>query len=97
MLNNKRRFLPFFISLTAFSGSLYAQTCASSSTVRFQTTLGGIDVVLTPGVTPNTVTNFLSYVCSGAYSNTIFHRSLTIAAAVPPYIIQGGGYALGPG
>ena len=53
----------------------------------------------------------MTYVCSGAYGsgnltvdgtqvpyvNTIIHRSLTIAAAVPPYIIQGGGYALGPG
>jgi len=58
-----------------------------------------------------TVANFMTYVCSGAYAsgfltvdgmqvpyvNTIIHRSLTIAAAVPPYIIQGGGYALGPG
>src|SRR5579863_7439554 len=112
LLNTKRRFFPFFIAsivLAAFSGCLSAQTaCPNSSTVRFQTSLGGIDVVLTPSVTPLTVANFLTYVCSGAYTagnlsvngaqvpyvGTIIHRSLTIAAAVPPYVIQGGGYAL---
>jgi uncharacterized protein (TIGR03437 family) len=55
-----------------------------------------------------TVANFMTYVCSGAYTagdlsvngeqvpyvSTIIHRSLTVAAAVPPYVIQGGGYAL---
>jgi uncharacterized protein (TIGR03437 family) len=86
--NTRRRFFPVFIALAAFSGSLNAQT------VRFQTTLGGIDVVLTPSVTPVTVANFMSYVNSGGYADTIIHRSLTIAAAVPPYVIQGGGYVL---
>jgi uncharacterized protein (TIGR03437 family) len=61
------------------------------------TTLGSIDVVLTPNQTPMTVANFMTYVSSGAYNNTIIHRSLPVSAAVPPYIIQGGGYALGPG
>jgi len=88
--NTKRRFFPFFIAVAAFSGSLYAQT------VRFQTTLGGIDVVLTPNITPITVTNFMTYVNSGAYTNTLIHRSLSpnVATPTPPYIIQGGGYVL---
>lgn len=84
MLKTKLLFLPFFIALT-----LPAQT------VRFQTSLGGIDVVLTPTPTPLTVANFMNYVNSGAYNNTIIHRSLPVSAAVAPYIIQGGGYALG--
>jgi uncharacterized protein (TIGR03437 family) len=102
--NTRRRFFPFFITLAISAAALNAQT------LRFQTTLGGIDVILTPSVTPMTVANFMTYVNSGAYSggyldvngeqvpyvNTIIHRSLTIAAAVPPYVIQGGGYALGP-
>jgi uncharacterized protein (TIGR03437 family) len=107
--NTRRRFFSFLVVLAAFSGCLNAQTtCPSSSVVRFQTNLGGIDVVLTPTVTPMTVANFMTYVCSGAYTagdltvngeqvpyvGTIIHRSLTIAAAVPPYVIQGGGYAL---
>lgn len=89
-----------------------AQTCSTSSTVRFQTTLGGIDVVLTPSVTPLTVANFMTYVCSGAYTSgyfdvdrtkpytggTIIHRSLNASNQTPPfYLIQGGGFALGAG
>ena len=54
--------------------------------VRFNTTLGNIDVQLSPGDAPLNVANFLSYVNSGAYTTSIFHRS------VPGFIIQGGGY-----
>ena len=35
---------------------------------------------------PITVNNFLTYVVSGEYNNTIFHR------IVPEFIVQGGGY-----
>lgn len=90
-----RKFLTVFITLAASGAALHAQT------LRFQTNLGGIDVVLTPNVTPLTVANFLTYVNSGAYSNTIIHRSLNAAnqtgATTPFYLIQGGGYVLGPG
>jgi peptidyl-prolyl cis-trans isomerase A (cyclophilin A) len=58
----------------------------NAQTVRFQTTLGGIDVILTPTITPLTVANFMAYVSSGTYNNTIFHRS------VPGFVLQGGGY-----
>jgi uncharacterized protein (TIGR03437 family) len=82
------RFIPFFLIALGID----------AQTVRFQTTFGGIDVVLTPTTTPLTVANFMNYVDSGAFSNTIFHRSLSpsAASAAPPYIIQGGGYVLGP-
>ena len=107
----KLRFFPFFIALI-LPAALNAQTCSTSSTVRFQTTLGGIDVVLTPSVTPLTVANFMTYVCSGAYTSgyfdvdrtkpytggTIIHRSLNASNQTPPfYLIQGGGFALGAG
>jgi len=58
-----------------------------------------IDVTLTPSITPQTVANFMTYVNSGAYANTIIHRSLNAvnSSSTPPYLIQGGGYVLGPG
>ena len=68
--------------------------------VTFQTTEGEIQVGLTDAATPNTVANFLSYVESGAYADTIFHRSVDIATGLggsptaPGSIIQGGGYSI---
>ena len=55
------------------------------------TSLGNINVQLAPTAAPNNVANFLSYVNSGAYTNSIIHRS------VPGFIIQGGGYTVSAG
>ncbi len=76
----RKVYLPLLFVLSA---ALQAQN------VRFHTNLGDIDVTLTPDVAPLTVANFLNYLNSGAYTNTIFHRS------VSGFIIQGGGYTLG--
>ncbi len=58
--------------------------------VDLQTNLTGantdIPLLLTDAATPITVANFLQYVNSGEYANTIIHRS------VPGFVIQGGGY-----
>lgn len=54
----------------------------------FNTTLGTIPVLLTPGTTPKTVANFKSYVDKGAYANSIVHRS------VPGFVWQAGGFRL---
>jgi cyclophilin family peptidyl-prolyl cis-trans isomerase len=68
--------------------------------VTFKTNLGTITVSLTDAATPLTVANFLSYVNSGAYTDTIFHRSAVLAAgtggspSAPADIIQGGGYVV---
>jgi len=68
--------------------------------------MGGIDVTLTPSLTPMTVANFMDYVNSGfyaggtingmAYSSTIFTASSNPNATtpIPPYTVQGGGYTL---
>src|SRR5262249_41478348 len=40
-----------------------------------------------------TVTNFLTYVNSGAYTNTVVHRSVRVSDAGVD-VIQGGGFAL---
>lgn len=59
---------------------------AAASVVRVNTSLGVIDIELFDAAAPATVANFLSYVQSGAFDNTFFHRS------VPGFVIQGGGY-----
>ncbi len=65
--------------------ALFCQTVTGPSIV-FNTSLGNINVTLFPGDAPLNVANFLSYVNSGAYNNSFFHRS------VANFIIQGGGY-----
>lgn len=75
MLHTKRLFLPLFAT-----AALYAQT------VRFDTSLGGIDVILNPSTAPNTVANFMTYVNAGSYNKTIIHR------VIPSFVVQGGGY-----
>ena len=61
--------------------------------VRFATPLGNIDVRLLPQDAPQTVANFLSYVSSGAYNGSFFHRAVDDTNLTPPFeIIQGGGY-----
>ncbi len=77
---------PFALCFLAFAAVLPAQTIPPE--VRFHTNLGDIDVALTPDAAPKTVANFLSYMSKGAYSNSIFHRS------VPGFIIQAGGFQL---
>jgi peptidyl-prolyl cis-trans isomerase A (cyclophilin A) len=57
--------------------------------VRFSTSVGNIDVQLLPNDAPKTVANFLSYVNSGAYANTFFHRAVPAANGLS--VIQGGG------
>jgi|GEM_PF-3232623 len=54
--------------------------------VQFDTDLGKFNVELNATAAPVTVTNFLSYVNAGRYTNSFFHRS------VPGFVIQGGGF-----
>jgi cyclophilin family peptidyl-prolyl cis-trans isomerase len=65
----------------------FADADVVGSIVHFDTNQGGIDVQLDDQKTPLTVNNFLSYVKSGAYTDTIFHRS------VPNFVVQAGGFA----
>ena len=56
------------------------------SKVLFKTSLGDIELTLNAEKAPKTVENFLSYVKSGHYNDTIFHR------VIPGFMIQGGGF-----
>lgn len=57
-----------------------------ATVVEVQTSLGNIQINLFDETTPETVENFLSYVNSGRYANSIVHRSM------PGFVIQSGGF-----
>jgi peptidyl-prolyl cis-trans isomerase A (cyclophilin A) len=59
----------------------------SENTVILLTNKGNIKLKLYPEKAPITVKNFLSYIDSGFYNNTIFHR------IIPGFVIQGGGFS----
>jgi len=54
--------------------------------VDLQTSLGSIKIELDEARAPKTVANFLSYVDSGHYDGTLFHR------VIDGFMAQGGGY-----
>lgn len=76
----------FALGLGLFLLGALRAPCADPIFVRFNTNLGNIDVELLPNAAPLNVANFLTYVDSGAYTNSFIHRS------VPGFVIQGGGY-----
>jgi peptidyl-prolyl cis-trans isomerase A (cyclophilin A) len=69
------------------TGLLTASIGAQATIVKFETSLGDIEVNLFDEYTPATVANFLAYVENGSYNNTFIHRS------VKGFVVQGGGYA----
>ena len=60
---------------------------ASAQTiVRYDTVMGGFNILLFDDITPITVTNFLGYVERGDFDNNLIHRSAS------NFVIQGGGW-----
>ena len=57
--------------------------------VRLHTNFGAITLELDAERAPDTVANFLNYVKSGFYDNTVFHR------VIDGFMIQGGGFEPG--
>jgi len=57
--------------------------------VTMMTSLGAINLELDVNQAPITVKNFLTYVESGFYDGTLFHR------VIPGFMIQGGGMSPG--
>ncbi len=74
----------FFIAGLGSTG--FAEETPTVPMVRLETTLGDIIIELNPAAAPKTVENFLSYVKSGFYNNTLFHR------VIKGFMIQGGGF-----
>jgi peptidyl-prolyl cis-trans isomerase A (cyclophilin A) len=78
----RRQLLAATLAVTVFSAA--AQSLAPR--VVLETTQGNIVIELAPQAAPKTVENFLSYVKSGHYDGTVFHR------VISGFMIQAGGY-----
>lgn len=75
------RFLTVFCGVTLSAAVL----AADAPQVSIKTSMGDIVVELDQEKAPKSVANFLSYVKSGHYKGTIFHR------VIDGFMIQGGG------
>ena len=75
----------FAISIAALA--LTASHAQDKPRVDVKTSLGSIVIELDPAAAPNTVENFLSYVKSGQYEGTVFHR------VIKGFMVQGGGFS----
>ena len=68
------------------SASLLIAPVSQPTSVVIKTSEGNITLQLFADKAPVTVANFLSYVDSGFYKGTVFHR------VIPNFMIQGGGF-----
>ena len=74
--------------LTACSLAFATSVMASDKTphVLLDTNFGQVEIELNAEKAPISTKNFLEYVDSGFYNNTIFHR------VIPGFMVQGGGF-----
>ena len=86
MIISRRQFVGALAALAILPAALAAQAAPQ---VKIETNMGDITVELNEKAAPKTVANFLAYVKSGFYKNTLFHR------VIPNFMIQGGGFTSG--
>ncbi len=79
-----RRMAATALCLAAFAPMTFAAPAAPR--VQVDTNMGSFVLELNAKAAPKTVANFMAYVNSGFYKNTIFHR------VIPNFMIQGGGF-----
>lgn len=84
------------LTLKAANGQVLYQTTLQVPKPQVQfnisqgaSSLGSITLELDPTVAASTVNNFLYYVQSGYYTDTLFHR------VMPGFVVQAGGYTSG--
>lgn len=79
------------LTLRSASGELLYQTTLNvpNPQVRFNTSKGNVTLELDPIKAPVSVNNFLAYVRSGFYAQTLFHR------VIEGFVVQGGGFTSG--
>lgn len=82
------RQLHAFLMLALISGSVFISgpALAANPQLIFETNRGNFIIELYPDKAPKTVANFMKYVDSGFYKDTIFHR------VINRFMIQGGGF-----
>ena len=83
------RQIHFFLmfALISCSALISEVALAANPQVIFETNRGNFIVELYPEKAPKTVANFMKYVDSGFYKDTIFHR------VINRFMIQGGGFS----
>ena len=86
MIISRRQFAGALAALAILPAALAAQAAPQ---VKIETNMGDITVELNEKAAPKTVANFLAYVKSGFYKNTLFNR------VIPNFMIQGGGFTSG--
>ena len=80
------KFMSLFSALTLSGAVMAADAPQLTPQVTLKTSMGDIVLELDQKKAPKTVDNFLQYVKSGHYKNTIFHR------VIDGFMIQGGGF-----
>ena len=86
MTSFTRRAAVVALAMVAFVPAAFA---AQATQVKVETNMGAFVIELNAKAAPKTVENFLAYVRSGFYKNTLFHR------VIPNFMIQGGGFVMG--
>ena len=86
MTSFTRRAVVVALAMSAFVPAAFA---AQATQVKVDTNMGAFVIELNAKAAPKTVENFLAYVKSGFYKNTLFHR------VIPNFMIQGGGFVMG--
>lgn len=86
MIISRRQFAGALAALAILPAAIAAQAAPQ---VKIETNMGAFTVELNEKAAPKTVANFLTYVKSGFYKNTLFHR------VIPNFMIQGGGFTSG--
>lgn len=86
MTSFTRRAAVVALAMAAFVPAAFA---AQATQVKVDTNMGAFLIELNAKAAPKTVENFLAYVKSGFYKNTLFHR------VIPNFMIQGGGFVMG--
>ncbi|PIE43409.1 MAG: hypothetical protein CSA50_05930 [Gammaproteobacteria bacterium] len=80
------RHLLFIAFAFLVTSATYANSHSGNPTAVIKTNFGEIYIELFENKAPISVKNFLAYINSGFFNQTLFHR------VIPDFIIQGGGF-----